>query len=105
MVLLDDELWVASDLGLARARRGKYGIWEWENFIPTIEQPERLQPVTCEDLYTNLLESLPRSPADPGDRSQWSMLFQVLMKHRPDFIESFVLQQMKRWGAAERPVR
>lgn len=96
MVLLDGDLWVASDLGLSRGREGEHGLRDWENFIPTPGEPTPLRPITCKALYTGLLDSL----SIEGYESPWSMLFRHLLKLHPDFVEMYVREKTRSAGDA-----
>src|SRR5262245_29140143 len=96
MVLLDGDLWVASDLGLARGTRAKYGLRTWQNLVPTPDQREAVRQTSCWDLYASLLDSLPAANTVPGDPSPWSQLFRNLAKFDPEFLGYYVLQQRKR---------
>lgn len=56
-VVFDGDLWVASDLGLARSRRAKDGKLMWQNYVPDSENEYTMRPVECPDLYEELLHS------------------------------------------------
>lgn len=95
MILVDGDLWVASDLGLARGRRNEHGYRDWENFVPTPTGSDPLAKVECDELYTELLDSLSTEELAPGDPSPWSMLFKNLQKLHPRFIEAYMLEKRK----------
>lgn len=63
MIVLDEDLWVASDLGLARAHAAASGQVVWQNFVPDLDDPRLMRPVTCGALYEELLRS-PRLATD-----------------------------------------
>jgi hypothetical protein len=97
MVLLDGDLWVASDLGLARGRRGRYGLREWQNYVPTSDPKDPVRETSCAALYESLLDSLPTAAPDPDTRSPWSQLFRNLVRFEPDseFLEGYVRRRVR----------
>lgn len=101
MVLLDGDLWVASDLGLARGVRGEYGLRTWQNFVPGSDPGEPVRETSCPDLYESLLESLPTAAPDPDTPSPWSQLFRNLVKFEPEFLEGYVRRKKQGSPAAE----
>ncbi len=94
MVLLDGDLWVASDLGLARGIPGRFGLRTWQNFVATADRKEGVREISCAGLYESLLVSLPTTATE--GYSPWSLLFQNLAKFRPEFLADYVRQQQKK---------
>lgn len=90
----EDYLWVATDLGLSRWD-SKKNIWE--NYLPDPSATPPIRKISCEDLYTDLLNSLPKDidgGADMG--SYYSLFFDSLVKFRPQFIKKYDKAKPKR---------
>jgi hypothetical protein len=94
MVLIRGDLWVASEMGLARGRLGENGLRQWENFIPVLDQPSLVQPVWCEDLYAKLLETVPRPEGDVDSDDLWNLLVTPMAKHRPEVVGRILREQL-----------
>ncbi len=85
MLIVDGDLWVATELGLSVVRI-KDGDLIFHNYVPDLTSDSLMRKVTCDDLYTELLES-PRSITDEG--LDIGVMFEEfwarLSKHRPEF--------------------
>ncbi len=55
--VFDGDLWVATDLGLARSTKPLEGKLKWQNYVPDLSDERKMRPVECADLYEELLRS------------------------------------------------
>ena len=57
MIKHDNQLWIATDLGVSVGQEDLNGEVEWQNYVPDIENEQVLRPVECDQLYKELLKS------------------------------------------------
>ena len=57
MLVHDDRLWIATDLGLSIGRIGENGKVVWQNYVPDPDSDEPMRKVECDALYKELLQS------------------------------------------------
>lgn len=91
----DQEFWVATDLGVSMFKRHGPTGREWKHFVPDLNASPVMRETTCEALYTELLDSLP-SKSNGVDDPPYSLLFQNLVKFRPDFLEQYMTNRTKK---------
>ena len=92
MLVFDDELWIATELGLARAKKRQDKRQVWENYVPDLAYEGLMRPVTCEALYAELLRS-PRSVTDTAfDSDVFEDLWTRLRELRSTFIQRYLRQ-------------
>ena len=88
-------LWVATDLGVSKYDKT---AGQWEHFVLSNNANSELTRTTCDDLYKNLLSSLPDTQMDPKDGAcplpslgAWTPrnTFRAYLKRfRPNLVES-----------------
>jgi hypothetical protein len=88
--IVGDQLWVATELGLARARRAGSGL-EWQNFLPAPEDVDAMRPVECDTLYEELLRS-PRLATDTSFDMGYAFedFLGRLGELRPEFVARYM---------------
>lgn len=99
-LLLDQNyLWVATDLGLSRwDRKSK----KWDHIVPEPERSPPMRPTTCQQLYKSLLKVLPRSFQPSFDTVPYSELFHSIKHFRPRFLADYVKAMPPAdWGCDE----
>ncbi len=81
MLRIEDKLWVATDLGLTEIT-DPGGLFPsgFRNFVPDSKAPNRVREVTCEDLYDELLITLPNIPDRMGN-SPFRWFFDSVVRH------------------------
>lgn len=86
LLLEQQALWVATDLGLSRFnRRSK----TWDHFVPDPAATPPMKPTSCAALYSKLLKTIPqelRSAPIFSDMNVPSQLFESLKRFRPQFL-------------------
>jgi hypothetical protein len=90
MTVFRGDLWVASDLGLARAQGAESGPVVWQNFVPDLNDERLMRPVACDALYEELL----RSPILATTRGfdlgyAFEEFWNTLSKVRPAFVSRY----------------
>jgi len=104
LMLDDDYLWVATDLGLSRRERR---TGKWEHFVPDVKATPPMRPATCEQLYTHLLETLPKPSGDDvnrysdDDRDSRSQLIGNLQTFRPRFLAGKARTRPEQWTCGD----
>jgi hypothetical protein len=85
MLIVDGDLWIATELGLSVVRL-KDGELVFDNYVPDLTSDSLMRKVSCDDLYTELLES-PRSITDEGFDIgvMFDQFWARLSKHRGEF--------------------
>ena len=91
MSVFRGDLWVASDLGLARGRIAESGPVVWQNFVPDLDDHRLMRPVICDAFYEELLRS-PDMAADTAfDRGYaFEEFWKTLSKVRPTFVSRYL---------------
>jgi len=89
--VFDGDLWVATDLGLARSSKTEEGNIKWQNYVPDLGDERKMRPVECEDLYEELLRS-PRIATDTVFTSGYAFeeFWRQLADIRPDFASQYL---------------
>jgi hypothetical protein len=86
LLLEQQALWVATDLGLSRFnRRSK----TWDHFVPDPAASPPMKPTSCAALYSKLLNTIPqelKSAPIFSDVHVPSQLFESLKQFRPQFL-------------------
>ena len=92
MLIVDGDLWVATELGLSVVQRSN-GELVFHNYVPDLTSESLMREVTCDDLYTELLES-PRSITDEGfDLGvMFDQFWARLSRHRAEFTRRHLRQ-------------
>jgi hypothetical protein len=95
-------LWVATDLGLSR---WDYKKKKWDHFVPTLDAETPFKCTTCESVYADLLNTLPKV-YDPKEcdnfASYYEQLTQELEKFRPKYLRSYLLSKPpKEWSGSD----
>lgn len=99
LLLEQNYLWVATDLGLSRWDRKSR---TWAHYVPDPERSLPMRTVTCPELYASLLKVLPRSYQPSFDTIPYSELFQSIKHFRPRFLTSYVkVMPPVDWGCDE----
>lgn len=81
-------LWVATELGLSRLRADGE---EWKNFIPDFDHPNLVREVTCDELYTELLESTAFAQIKGFDiGNAFDIFWERLSALRPNFTRRYM---------------
>ena len=103
MLVWDDSLWIATELGLSRAKVVKDGELEWTNYVPDLSHPTIMREIGCDDLYSELLSS-PRSVTDSafGRGAMFDLLWDRLSKHRPAFVHRYLRRLHGHYTKTER---
>ena len=85
MLIVDGDLWVATELGISVVQR-KDGELVFHNYVPDLTSDSLMRMVSCDDIYTELLES-PRSITDEGFDIgvMFDQFWARLSRHRPEF--------------------
>ena len=91
--VFDGDLWVATDLGLARSTRTRKGKLKWQNYVPDLSEERKMRPVECADLYEELLRS-PRIATDTA--FDMGFAFEDLWHQLSDLRPGFASQYLRR---------
>ncbi len=85
MLIIDGDLWVATELGLSVVQLEE-GELVFHNYVPDLTSDSLMREVSCDELYTELLES-PRSITDEGfDLGvMFDRFWARLSKHRGEY--------------------
>jgi len=82
----DDALWVATELGIARLEKTDKAH-EWQNYVPDLSAPELMRPVSCNELYDEILRSDGLAAANATDSGEaFDAFWRRLSQLRPGFI-------------------
>ncbi|NIR60700.1 MAG: hypothetical protein GWO02_14935, partial [Gammaproteobacteria bacterium] len=91
LLLTDDALWVATDLGLSQKSRGdpeesfmfdaRGWSMGWRNFVPDLEVEGGLRHVFCDELYRELLAEVPVEP-EPAAPSAFDQTVRSIARFR-----------------------
>jgi hypothetical protein len=82
----DDTLWVATELGIAKLQRTDEAH-EWQNYVPDLATPELMRPVSCDELYDEILRSDGLAAANAtDDGAAFDAFWRRLSQLRPEFI-------------------
>lgn len=91
----DNKLYIGSDMGLSVASRQKQdgsddtgSRWSsFRHYIPDLDNPEKMVPTRCRELYENLLGTVPKAEKD--------QLLGTLIKFEPGYMKRKFLQRGK----------
>lgn len=103
MIVHDDKLWIATDLGLSIGQALPNGDVEWQNYLPDLDDELLMRPVECDALYEELLRS-PRIVTDTAFdmgyafEDLWARLYDL----RPEFVTQY-LRKLHNHPEWERP--
>jgi len=82
----DDALWVATELGIAKLQRTDEAH-EWQNYVPDLATSELMRPVSCDELYAEILRSDGLAAANgTDDGAAFDVFWRRLSQLRPGFI-------------------
>ena len=82
----DDALWVATELGIAKLQKTDKAH-EWQNYVPDLETRELMRPVSCDELYDEILRSDELAEANAtDDGAAFDAFWRLLSQLRPRFI-------------------
>jgi len=82
----DDALWIATELGIAKLERADEAH-EWQNYVPDLTTSELMRPVSCVELYDEILRSDAIATANAtDDGAAFYAFWRRLSQLRPEFI-------------------
>jgi hypothetical protein len=64
LLLTQDELWVATELGISRYH---FANGQWKHFVPVARYSQELREATCREIYVSVAASLPDDFDDKED--------------------------------------
>ncbi|HNQ77526.1 MAG TPA: hypothetical protein PKJ37_01215 [Acidobacteriota bacterium] len=79
-------LWVATDMGLSR---WDYRKQKWDHFVPTPDEATPFRSTTCQAVYAELLNTLPKE-YDPKECNNFSSYYEQLTKELEKFYPKFL---------------
>jgi hypothetical protein len=94
LISTGEALWVATDLGISVLGGAGFSADAWRHFVPDLGNGSIMRETTCEALYTELLDSLPRESNGVSD-SSYNLLVQNLKKFRSDFLQAYGAHETK----------
>lgn len=91
MRIHENQLWIATDLGLSVGKANADGQVDWQNFLPDLDDDKLMRPISCDALYEELLRS-PKLATDTAFDMGYGFedFWQRLQKLRPEFARSYM---------------
>ena len=93
MVVHDDSLWIATEMGLSKVTRSKdrFKKFDWINFFPTTDENRPMREASCDELYEELFQSTDLASAPPNDSGHpYGQLWNRVSRLRPNFAWQYV---------------
>ena len=93
MVVHEDALWISTEMGLSKVTKSgdRYRPFSWTNYVPTGDDDRPLREVTCDALYTELMQSSDLASAPSNDSGYpYEVLWNRISKLRRNFAWQYV---------------